>query len=136
MVERAGFLARLSAALLLPVLAGAAHASYNDECRALAERLDRDPGALKVGELDLLKNCLADLQRIIVLSETPPAKKPPQECPPPPPAAPCPVCKACPAADPAAVAREREREKEREREREKERDREADRQLRPFLPKY
>lgn len=132
MGQRAGFVTRLPAALLLSMLAAVAQASYNDECRALAQKLDTDPGALKVGELDLLKNCLADLQRIIVLSETPPAKKPPQVCPPPPPAAPCPVCKACPAADPAAAAREREREKERE----KERDRESDRQLRPFLPKY
>jgi len=130
--QRAGVVTRLLAALLLSMLAAAAQASYNDECRALAQKLDTDPGALKVGELDLLKNCLADLQRIIVLSETPPAKKPAQVCPPPPPAAPCPVCKVCPAADPAAAAREREREKERE----KERDRESDRQLRPFLPKY
>lgn len=125
MVQRSGRVSRLLAAALLLALASAAHATYNDECRTLAERLDANPAALKVGELDLLKSCLSDLQRIIVLGDTPPEKKPPQTCPEPPPAPACPVCKVCPVAEAAPAAG-----------RDKKRDREEDRSLRPYLPQY
>lgn len=120
--------------LVLLAVAGAGHAAYSDECRALAERLDRDPGSLKVGELDLLRNCLGNLQRIGALGEEPPAKKPPMACPPPsppPPPEPCPVCKVCPVVEPSpSVLRERERERAREKKRDE------DVNLRPVLKPF
>ncbi len=115
---RGGWVRGLGVLLLLLVI-GPAHAAYSEECRALGAKLDLDPGSLTVGELDLLRNCLGDLQRIGSLGETPPAKKPPLVCPPaPPPPAPepCPVCKACPVVEQPAPSVLREREKKREEE--------------------
>lgn len=110
---------------------GMATAGYEDECRTLAEKLAREPGALKVGELDLLKNCLSGLQRGIVLGEAPPPPSPPpaQDCP----VVPVPACPVCPApvvcpkreSSPAPATRERQRETPAE-----------DRRLRPYLPTY
>ncbi|MFZ5722414.1 MAG: hypothetical protein ACOY33_02015 [Pseudomonadota bacterium] len=121
---------RLAACSLWLAFAGTAAASYNEECRQLAMRLDSDPGSLKVGELDLLKSCLSDLQRSIVLGEPPPEKGPPPACETKPPE--CPVCAACPAAEtvrqkapsPPPPVRKKERE------------REDDRRLKPYLPQY
>lgn len=125
----------LAAASLLPV---AASAAYNDECRAMAQRLATDPGSLKVGELDLLKSCLSDLQRSVVLGEPPPAKGELPACAAQPAACPvCPAATACPAAPPEAssapatpaVPANRAKPS-------RERAREDDRRLKPYLPTY
>lgn len=116
------------------VAATAAHAEYSEECRDLAQRLAQDPGALKVGELDVLKSCLSDLQRGIVLGEPPPAKGEPVVVVP----AAAPAPPTCPTA--AQLCPEREAAaKERAapaKVRERKRDAVPDRRLKPDLPKY
>ncbi len=116
------------------VTATAAHAEYSEECRDLAQRLARDPGALKVGELDVLKSCLSDLQRSIVLGEPPPAKgetavdaaaaaPAPLTCPT--------AAQLCPGREAAAKAPEAPAKV-----RDRKRDTVPDRRLKPYLPKY
>lgn len=127
--------------LLLVLCAIPAHAEYSEECRALSERLAREPGTLKVGELDLLKNCLSGLQRGIVLGEAPPPPTPDKplavpECPPAevPAAKPERECPACPVCAAAAVRRDPPPARERT-----PRDRDPaseDRRLKPFLPQF
>lgn len=118
-------------AVALLCCAGTAWGSYGNECRSLAQRLALDPGSLKLPELDLIRNCIADLQRVIVLGETPPEKGEPPACAPveaPPPEA-CPVCPTAAALCPkAATARAKEPAREKEPA--------EDRRLKPFLPKY
>lgn len=116
------------------VAATAAHAEYSEECRDLAQRLVQDPGALKVGELDVLKSCLSDLQRGMVLGEPPPAKG--EAVVSAPAAAPAPTT--CPTAAQLCPGREAAA-KERAapaKVRERKRDAVPDRRLKPDLPKY
>lgn len=82
--------------LLAAIAVPFAHADYGPECRVLATQLARDPGAVKLGDLDALKSCLSELQLVIVDRKPPPAPSSPDElaCPPPPA---CPACAACPA---------------------------------------
>ncbi|MFZ5698122.1 MAG: hypothetical protein ACOY9J_05290 [Pseudomonadota bacterium] len=124
-----GAIAVLAVVLVAPT---AAHAEYSEECRGLAQRLAQDPGALKVGELDVLKSCLSDLQRGIVLGEPPPAKSESLVGAPTPAPAP-PICptaeQLCPR--PKAAVKEPEAPKK-----VRERPREPDRRLKPYLPKY
>lgn len=114
--------ALLGAALL--ALAGTVRADFNDECRQLARQLATDPGSLKIGELDLLKSCVSDVQRGIVLGNPPPPKVELPVCtaPPPAPVQACPVCPpavVCPKVSaPAPVPRA------------------DDRRLKPYLPTY
>lgn len=117
------------------VAATAAHAEYSEECRDLAQRLAQDPGALKVGELDVLKSCLSDLQRGIVLGEPPPAKGEPVVVDA---AAAAPAPLTCPTAAQLCPGREAAA-KERAapaKVRERKRDAVPDRRLKPDLPKY
>lgn len=74
--------------------------AYGEECQLLARKLAQVPGALQMGELELIKNCISVLQRGIVLGESlaVPAELPSPSCAP---AAPvivpeCPVCQTCP----------------------------------------
>lgn len=91
-----------------------AQAEYADECRELADRLAAEPGSLKASEIDLLKSCLAGLQRSQALGEkVAPTPKPALNCPPPPPEKVCPVCPpapVCPKAPAAIKERDRDRE--------------------------
>lgn len=116
------------------VAATAAHAEYSEECRDLAQRLAQDPGALKVGELDVLKSCLSDLQRGIVLGEPPPAKSESVVGAPVPAPAP-PICptaeQLCPRPEAAAEGRAAPAKA-----RERKRDAVLDRRLKPDLPQY
>lgn len=110
--------------LALLALAGTARAAFDDECRHLARQLATDPGSLKIGELDLLKSCVSDVQRGIVLGNPPPPKVELPVCTAPPPvAAPaCPVCPpavVCPRVSAPAPA-----------------PRADDRRLKPYLPTY
>lgn len=93
---------------------GLAQAEYAEECRELADRLASEPGSLKASEIDLLKTCLAGLQRSQALGEkVEPSPKPVLTCPPPPPEKTCPACPpapVCPKAPPAAKERDRDRE--------------------------
>lgn len=106
--------------LLLCLATTPAFAQYSEDCRLLAEKLAKVPGDMKVGELDLLKNCLSGLQRVIVLGEEPPppaAPPPAPECPPPPPAEEkeCPVCpeaNSCPKQSVAPAAKDKARERD------------------------
>lgn len=85
------------------LVAGVARA-YDPECRELAQHFAVDPGTLKLGELDVLKTCLSELQRRIVAGEPMPESGQPPACPEPPPpivaeCPPCPPAKACPRAE-------------------------------------
>lgn len=116
--------------LLSPVV----QAEYGEECRVLVGQLAQDPGALKMGELDIVKSCVSDLQRGIVLGEPPPARTAatPPACAPSAPVAPaCPVCptarELCPRNDPAPARKEPDRERPAPTE---------NRRLKPYLPTY
>ncbi len=86
--------------LLLVCAAGQAVAQYSDECRDLARRLAVEPGALSAAELDLVRDCLAALQRARLLGE-PVAPGEPLPCA----AAEQPAVRECPAC-PATTTRE------------------------------
>ncbi|MFZ5757770.1 MAG: hypothetical protein ACOY3X_12745 [Pseudomonadota bacterium] len=120
---------QVCAGLVLLAATWPVRADYNDECRGLARQLATDPGALKAGELDLLKSCLSDLQRGVALGNPPAAKSelPLCETPAPAPPAAVPACPVCPAqapppACPKLPAAPRERGE--------------DRRLKPYLPTY
>lgn len=89
----------LPVAVCLMLAAGSATAAWNDECDQLSRRLNSEPATLKVGELDILKSCLSDLQRSIVLGEPLPVQgggAPSVACAVPPPAPHyCPACPVC-----------------------------------------
>ena len=123
----------LPALLVLLCAVVSARAEYADECRGVADKFARDPGALNVGEIDFLKNCLSSLQRGIVLGEAPPAPSPA-------PAVACPaaVVQECPVCAAAVTCPKREAAATPAPAKEKARDREPpeDRRLRPYLPKY
>lgn len=94
-------------------LAGApAQAEYADECREIADKLASEPGALKAGEIEFMRSCLAGLQRSQTLGEAvaPTPKPPPPVCPPPPPAPVCPACvqQVCPKIAPSPKERARD----------------------------
>lgn len=112
--------------LALLVLAGSARAEFDDECRQLARQLATDPGVLKIGELDLLKSCVSDIQRGIVLGNPPPAKVELPACASAPAAAPAPA-PACPVCPPATVCPKVPVAP---------RERPEDRRLKPYLPTY
>lgn len=85
-------------ALLLAAASAVASADYGPECRVLATQLARDPGTVKLGDLDALKSCLSELQLIIVDRKQAPEPSSPAElaCPPAPSCPACPTCPACP----------------------------------------
>lgn len=118
--------------LVLVCAGGHAMAQYSDECRDLARRLAVEPGSLSAAELDLVRDCLASLQRAQLLGESVAAGAP----------LPCvaegqpvvPACPVCPSAaaqvcvHPAAPASRALREKPR--------DTGEDRRPRTYIPKY
>lgn len=91
-----------------------APAEYAEECREFADKLARVPGSLTASEIELLKTCLAGLQRSMSLGEAvAPTPVPPEKtCPLPPPEKACPVCPPPTVCPKVAPARERERERE------------------------
>jgi len=101
-------------ALLLALLPALAEAEYAEECREFADKLARVPGSLTASEIELLKTCLAGLQRSMALGEAVAPSPPPPEktCPPPPPEKVCPVCPPPPVCPKVAPVRERERDRE------------------------
>jgi hypothetical protein len=105
---------RWLALMLIALQPALAMAEYAEECREFADKLARAPGSLTASEIELLKTCLAGLQRSMSLGEavapTPPA--PEKICPPLPPEKECPVCAPPPVCPKVAPARERERDRE------------------------
>lgn len=101
---------------LLMAVSAIASAEYAEECRELADKLSRVPGDLSVSEIDLMKTCLAGLQRSKSLGETVSPTPPPPEkvCPPLPPVVEkeCPVCPPAPVCPRVAPSRDRERDRE------------------------
>lgn len=121
--------------LVLVCAGGQAVAQYSDECRDLARRLAVEPGSLSAAELDLVRDCVAALQRARLLGESVAASAPLPCAHADEPATPdCPVCPASAAqecgrpAAPAAPASRATREKPRETG--------EDRRPRTYIPKY
>lgn len=82
---------RMTVLALAATTGSVAYAEYGEECRALSAQLARDPGSLKVGDLDVLKTCMSDLQRILIVGGTAPEGAA-DLCPSPVVEAKCPVC--------------------------------------------
>lgn len=125
---------RMAVLALAAMLGPVAYADYGEECRALSAQLAREPGSLKVGDLDVLKTCLSDLQRLLIVGGQPPegvsdlCPAPvvePQRCP------------VCPSAAQLCGKRDAPRDAPSARDRrDPEREPSPDRQLKPALPVF
>lgn len=125
----------LLAMVLLALASATAVAQYSDECRDLARRMAVEPGSLNAAELDLVRDCVASLQRALLLGEAV-APGEPLACPEVPsvpvdcpfcPASSEPVCaRATPAPAPTPAARARDKAREGS----------EDRRPRTYIPKY